>query len=34
MPQEQPLRMALVWHGDREAHDTVSKEEHRFSSVV
>lgn len=34
MSQEKPLRMALVWHGDRAARDTVNREEHRFSAVA
>lgn len=34
MQQGKPPRMALVWHGDRAARDTVTPEEHRFSPVV
>lgn len=31
---EKLFRVALVWHGDREARDTVPREGHRFSGVA
>src|SRR5579872_6896470 len=34
MQQGKPPRIALVWHGDRKARDTVTLEGHRFSAVA